>query len=451
MAALRMLTQGGNAADAALTAAAVLCVAEPMSTGIGGDLFALVWRDGEAAALDSAGPAPASADPGAPVAQHGPRSVTVPGAVGGWAELAEHYGRRGLDACLAPAIGIAERGYAIGATAARLWGETAHAPAELGPAPRRGDVIRVPELAATLRGIAAAGPSAFYRGAIAEAIAAATWLEESDLAGFAPRWVEPLRLAYRGVEVLELPPPTQGVAALEGLGILDELPPGLASRVRATSLALADAREHVRDGAAVGRLLEREYLRRRAQDPARGVPGLADGTVYTCVVDEDGMAVSLIQSLFDHFGSGVMAPGTGVTLNNRGGSFAVAGEVTPGARPYHTLIPGMLLRDGDLLGPFGIMGAFIQAQAHIQFVSAVVDDGLDPQTALDRPRFRIEGDRVQLEPGLWGESETIRSLGLEPVHEPAITPFGGGQAIFVERGSLVGGSDGRQDGFAAGY
>ena len=163
------------------------------------------------------------------------------------------------------------------------------------------------------------------------------------------------------------------------------------------------------------------------------------------------MAVSLIQSLFDHFGSGVMAPGTGVTLNNRGAGFAVAGEVTPGRRPYHTLIPGMLLRDGELLGPFGIMGGFIQAQAHIQFVSSVVDDGLDPQAALDRPRFRIEGDRVQLEPGLWEESETVRSLGLEPVREREITPFGGGQAIFVERGGLIGGSDGRQDGFAAGY
>ena len=452
MAALRMLGQGGgNAADAALAAAAVLCVAEPMSTGIGGDLFALVWRDGEAGALDSAGPAPASVDATTPVAEHGPRSVTVPGAVAGWAELAEKHGRCGLDACLDAAIQIAERGYAIGATAARLWSEAEHVPAELGPTPRRGDVIRLPELAATLRRIAADGPSAFYRGPVAEAIAAVTWLEESDLAGFAPRWVEPLRLAYRGVDVLELPPPTQGVAALEGLGILDVLPPGFASRVHATSLALADAFEHVRDGAAVGGLLEREYLRRRAADPARGAAGLAGGTVYTCVVDEDGMAVSLIQSLFDHFGSGVMAPGTGVTLNNRGAGFAVAGEVAPGRRPYHTLIPGMLLRDGELLGPFGIMGGFIQAQAHIQFVSAVVDDGLDPQAALDRPRFRIEGDCVQLEPGLWEESETVRSLGLEPVRESAITPFGGGQAIFVERGASIGGSDGRQDGFAAGY
>ena len=205
LAALRMLAQGGNAADAALAAAAVLCVAEPMSTGIGGDLFALVWRDGEAGALDSAGPAPASVDATTPVAEHGPRSVTVPGTVAGWAELAEKHGRRGLGTCLDAAIQIAERGYAIGATAARLWSEAEHVPAELGPAPRSGDVVRLPELAATLRRIAADGPSAFYRGPVAEAIAAVTWLQESDLAGFAPRWVEPLRLAYRGVEVLELP------------------------------------------------------------------------------------------------------------------------------------------------------------------------------------------------------------------------------------------------------
>jgi gamma-glutamyltranspeptidase / glutathione hydrolase len=169
------------------------------------------------------------------------------------------------------------------------------------------------------------------------------------------------------------------------------------------------------------------------------------------VADADGMAVSLIQNLFAHFGAGVVAPGTGVTLNNRGAAFAVAGTVTAGRRPYHTLIPGMLLEDGALLGPFGIMGGFIQAQAHIQFVSALVDDGLDPQAALDRPRFRIDGDRVQLEPGLWAECDTVRSLGLEPVSERELTPFGGGQAILVERGSLIGGSDSRQDGFAAGY
>lgn len=450
-AALRMLEDGGNAVDAALAAAAVLCVTEPMSTGIGGDLFALIWHDGEVAALDAAGPAPAAVPAGAAVEEHGPRSVTVPGAVAGWDALARRYGRRDLGDCLAPAIAIAERGYAAGATAARLWRETPHAPVELGPPPRRGDLVRLPQLATTLRAIAAGGSGAFYSGAVAEAMTSCSWLERSDLADYAPRWVEPLRLAYRGVEVLELPPPTQGVAALEGLGILQELEPGNASRVHAVRQALADAFEHVRDGADVSALLEPEHLRRRASGPARAVPGIAGDTVYACVVDEDRMAVSLIQSLYDHFGSGVVARGTGVVLNSRAACFAVAGAVTPGKRPYHTLIPGMLLSDGVLLGPFGIMGAFIQAQAHVQFVSALVDDGLDPQAALDRPRFRVQGDRVLLEHGLWHEADELRALGLEPVLERSVGPFGGGRAILVDGASLVGGSDRRQDGFAAGY
>jgi gamma-glutamyltranspeptidase/glutathione hydrolase len=220
---------------------------------------------------------------------------------------------------------------------------------------------------------------------------------------------------------------------------------------QAVRLALEDAFAHVRDGADVRGLLDPRFLRRRATEHPRGVPSGPGGTVYACVVDEDGMAVSLIQSLFDHFGSGIVAPGTGVTLNNRAAGFAIAGQVTAGRRPYHTLIPGMLLKDGGLLGPFGIMGGYIQAQAHVQFVSALVDDGLDPQAALDRPRFRIEGDRVLLEPGLWTQREALRSLGLEPVCEPELTPFGGGQAILIERGTLIGGSDSRQDGYAAGY
>ncbi len=163
------------------------------------------------------------------------------------------------------------------------------------------------------------------------------------------------------------------------------------------------------------------------------------------------MAVSLIQSLFAHFGSGVVAPGTGVTLNNRGAGFAVAGEVTPGRRPYHTLIPGMLLSDGELLGPFGIMGGFIQAQAHVQFVSAVVDDGLDPQAALDRPRFRIDGDRVPLEPGLWEEATPCARSGSSPCSSASSPRSAAARRSSWSAGSLIGGSDGRQDGFAAGY
>jgi gamma-glutamyltranspeptidase/glutathione hydrolase len=448
-AGLRMLERGGNAADAALAAAAVLCVAEPMSTGIGGDCFALVWREGGVEGLDSAGPAPASADPALPVAETGPRSVTVPGAVAGWAALAERYGRLGLDACLADAIEAAEQGVAVAPRTAAAWADVG-GPAELGPPPRVGDVFRQPQLAATLRAIAESGPAAFYEGRVAAAIAAASWLEEDDLASFEPRWVEPLRISYRGYEVVELPPPTQGVAALEALGLLERSSPSLSSQIRCVQLALEDAFARVRDGADVSDLLGPAYLDERRHAGAGAVAEPAGGTVYLCAVDGDRMAVSLIQSLFEGFGSGLVAPGTGVVLHNRGACFSVSGAVEPGRRPYHTIIPGLLLRDGGLLGPFGVMGGFIQAQAHVQLVSALVDDGLDPQAALDRPRFRVDGDVVRLEEGLWERAAELERLGFRTERETATFMFGGGQAVLVRGDALVGGSDPRKDGYAAG-
>jgi gamma-glutamyltranspeptidase/glutathione hydrolase len=443
-AGLRALERGGNAADACLAAAAVLCVTEPMSTGIGGDCFAQVWRDGSLVGLDSAGPAPASAAP-EPVEVTGPRSVTVPGAVAGWAVFAERFGRLGLDSCLADAVDAAEGGFAVAPLTAASWGRLG---GPFGRPPRVGEVVRLPELGATLRRVAEDGPAAFYSGPVAEAICSATWLEEPDLAGFQPRWVEPLRLGYKGVEVCELPPPTQGVAALEALGLLARSSPGWAGKIRAVQLALEDALARVRDGADVSELISAAWLDARRGRPAVREPG--GGTVYLCAVDSDRMAVSFIQSLFEGFGSGVVAPGTGVVLQNRGACFAVGGQVEPGRRPYHTIIPGMLFRDGELLGPFGIMGGFIQAQAHVQFVSSVVDDGLDPQAALDRPRFRIDGESVLLEEGLWEHEPDLQRLGYRTVRETETGGFGGGQAIFVTGDALVGGSDPRKDGYAGG-
>ena len=449
-AGLRALERGGNAADAALAAAAMLCVAEPMSTGIGGDAFAIVWRDGEVVGLDAAGPAPAEADPAEQVEETGPRSVTVPGAVAGWAALASRFGRLGLDAAVGDAVDAAERGFAIGARAAASW-QRLGGPAEFGRPPRVGERVRLPELGATLRLIADHGPDGFYRGSVARAIASATWLEESDLTQFRIRWVDPLRVRYRGVEVLELPPPTQGVAALEALGLLEALDVDLVTQIECVRLALEDALAHVRDGADVGGLLDPGYLTRRLRDAAGFVRGPRGGTVYLCAVDGEGMAVSFIQSLFEGFGSGVVAPGTGVLLQNRGACFAVSGRVEPGRRPYHTLVPGLLLRDGGLLGPFGVMGGFIQAQAHVQVVSALVDGGLDPQAALDQPRFRIEGERVLLEEGLWHQIPHLERLGLRPVPETDPAVFGGGQVILAAGDALVGGSDARKDGYAAGW
>jgi gamma-glutamyltranspeptidase / glutathione hydrolase len=445
-----MLERGGNAIDAALAATAVLCVTEPMSTGIGGDCFAVVWQDGELIGLDAAGPAPAKAEPVAPVEQTGSRSVTVPGAVGGWVALSERFGRLGLDVCLGDAIAAAADGFAVAPVTAAAWAALP-LPEIFSPAPRVGDVFRQPELAETLRAIARDGSSALYEGERARAITTATWLEEEDLGLYRPRWVTPLRIRYRDVEVVELPPPTQGVVALEGLGLLERGAAGLVGQVQAVRLALEDGLGRVRDGADVTDLIEPAYLDRRAASPAAAVAEPGGGTVYLCVVDGDRNAVSFIQSLYDGFGSLVVAPGTGVVLQNRGACFAVSGEVEPGRRPYHTIIPGLLLRNDDLLGPFGVMGGFIQAQAHLQFVSALVDDGLDPQAALDRPRFRVEGDLVRLEHGLWEAEDAIRALGLEPVRETETHLFGGGQAILVSGEALVGGSDPRKDGYAAGF
>ena len=450
-AGLRMLERGGNAMDAAIAAAAVLGVTEPMSTGIGGDVFAIVSHGDEIAGLDGAGPAPAVVDSPLEIAESGPRSVNVPGAVAGWGALAERFGRLGLDACLSDAIDVAENGFALGFHAARLWDEATHGPNEWMPAPPPGTRVRFPELATTLRAIADDGPSAFYEGPIGEAIAGASWLSESDLAGYNPCWVEPLELEFGGVRVLELPAPTQGVAALEALGLIELLGDGLANQVDAMRLSLADAFMHVRDGADVRFLLSPEHLRKRSEAAAVNATELAGGTVYLCAVDNERMAVSLIQSVYFHFGSGVLVPGTGIVLNNRAACFAVNGAIEPGRRPYHTIIPGMLLeRDRSLIGPFGVMGGFIQAQAHVQFVLGVLAEELDPQAALDRPRFRVEGAEVHLEPGLWDQAEAVRALGLEPVRSHDITPFGGGQAIFLRGDSLVGGSDARKDGYAAG-
>lgn len=442
-AGVRVLERGGNAADAALAAAAVLCVTEPMSTGVGGDAFALLWDGETLQGLDAAGPAPRNARPVTPVEQSGPRSVTVPGAVAGWAALAARFGRLGLDTLLADAIAAAEDGFAVGRVAAAAW--------DLPPVPRPGERMRLPELAATLRRIAAEGPDALYRGEVAAAIASCSWLEEEDLADFEPRWVELLELGYRGVTVCELPPPTQGVAALEGLGLLALGEPSLAAQVTCARLALEDALEHVRDGADVSGLLAEERLRERLAAVPAAVAEPPGGTVYLCTVDGDGLAVSFIQSLYEGFGSRIVAPGTGVVLQNRGACFHVGGAVEPGRRPYHTIIPGMLLRDDALLGPFGVMGGFLQAQAHIQLVSALVDDGLDPQAALDRPRFRVDGSVVRLEEGLWERDAELAALGFDVVRSSGTGEFGGGQAILVDGDTLVGGSDGRKDGYAAGF
>jgi gamma-glutamyltranspeptidase / glutathione hydrolase len=454
--ALDVLREGGSAVDAAICAAAVLCVTEPHATGVGGDLFALVRESsGELHGLDAAGPAPVLA-PREPVAEQGPHSVDVPGAVAGWGELSARFGRSGLGRCLAPAIELAAGGVPAGFNCARVWRGSPRAPGTFGPAPEFGSRYRLPELAGTLEGIAADGPEFIYGGPTAEAIAAASWLTLDDLAGYRPRWVAPLVAPYRGHEVAELPPPTQGVAALEALAILGDQDAELRDQVVAVGLALEDALATVRDGADVTHLLAEEHVAaRRARLPGP-VAEPAGGTVCVCVVDVDGVAVSLLQSLYEAFGSGVVAGPTGIVLNNRAAGFAVQGEVVGGTRPYHTLIPGMLTRDGELVGPFGLMGGFIQAQSHVQFLCALMNGSPthagpgDPQAALDRGRFRIDGRTLNLEQPLWERAGELADLGFEIRRDTARSPFGGGQAIIVRDGTLFGGSDARKDGCALG-
>jgi gamma-glutamyltranspeptidase/glutathione hydrolase len=458
-AGLRALEQGGNAVDAALAAAAVLTVAEPTENGPGGDAFAILWHDGVLHGLNGSGRSPAELS-GSGVDAAGPRSVTVPGAVRAWADLGERFSRLGLDAALAPAADLAERGVACTARIADKWARAALAP---WPAPRAGERYRLPELAATLRRIAAAGPDAFYTGEVAASIASSSWLSEDDLAAHRSEWVEPLRRLYRGVEVCELPPNGQGAAALIALALYDGLEAGLHQRLEAMKLALADAHAYVADGPLPELLLDAPQLARRrslvaddrALDPvASELP--RGGTTYLCAVDGDGGAVSLIQSVYGSFGSGVVAPGTGVVLQNRAAGFSSEeghpNRLAPGRRPFHTIIPGMLLEAGGLLGPFGVMGGPMQAQGHFQVVCQLVDEGADPQAALDAPRWRVEGGRgVSLEPGLAHEAHALAALGHDV--RVADTPhgFGVGQIVLRHDGALLGGSDPRGDGYAAGW
>ena len=452
-AGLRALERGGNAIDAALAAAAVLCVVEPMSTGVGGDCFALVWRDGELTGLNASGRAPAAADPdamGTAIPLHGPLSITAPGAVAGWAALAERHGRLGLDVVLADAIDIAERGFAVTPVIAGLWAArrrraspgSRRRAAQFLPAPRVGQLVWFPELAGTLRRIAQEGPAGLYRGPVGEAICAVSPLTLDDLAasprrlGGAAAQALPRR---RGVRDPAQRPGRRRAPGARHPRASSTTPAAIALdrvhlQAEAMKLAFADAERHVHDGPLPARYLDDDYLaeRRALIDPARAGAPVAGalqpgGTVYLCAVDEERNACSLIQSVYHSFGSLVVAPGTGVALHNRGHCFTLeAGHpnrLAPGKRPYHTIIPGLLLRDGALLGPFGVMGGHMQPQGHLQVVSHLVDRGLDPQAALDEPRWRLDtGGRgeweLALEEPLYGLAPALARRGHRAVCDP---------------------------------
>ena len=457
-AGLRALEHGGNAVDAALAAAAVLTVAEPTDNGIGGDAFALVWDRGVLHGINGSGRSPAELG-GLSATADGPRSVTVPGAVRLWADLAERFGRLGLDAAVGPAADLAANGLACTPRIAHKWAHAQLAPL---PAPALGEVYCLPDLAETLRRLAEEGPSVVYEGEVAAAIAAASWLSEDDLLVHRSEWVEPLRRAYRGIEVCELPPNGQGAAALLALALYEELDPGTHAAIESMKLALADTRAVVHDGPlpddffSDSRLAGRRALVRPGSVVSVTLEQPRGGTTYLCVVDGDGMAVSLIQSVYGSFGSGMVAPGTGIVLQNRAAGFSARpghpNALAPRKRPFHTIIPGMLLEDGELVGPFGVMGGAMQAQGHFQVVSRLVDHGDDPQAALDAPRWRVEDDGVvELEPGLEHLVPELAEMGHEVRVESVQHGFGVGQIIVRHGSALIGGSDGRGDGYAAGF
>ncbi|MPZ59771.1 MAG: gamma-glutamyltransferase [Propionibacteriales bacterium] len=507
-AGLRILMDGGNAVDAALAAAICLTVVEPTSNGIGGDLFCQVWDGNRLVGLNGSGRSPAALDH-AELLRRGHDQmpplgwlpVTVPGAPRAWADLHARFGRREFGDLFQPAIRYATDGVPISPIIAAAWSTAfqtfAAQPDELfrpwletfapsGRAPRAGELWRSPGHARTLREIAETGADGFYSGRTADEVVSFArrsggMLTEDDLGRHASEWVEPLRVGYRGYDVWELPPNGQGLAVLIALGILDGLELGKDRddpreqhlQIDAVKLALADARRYVTDPehepVPVDALLDpahaasrRAVIGERAVEPEPGTVGRG-GTVYLSAADADGMMVSLIQSNFQGFGSGVVVPATGIALQNRGVGFVIddghPNRLAPRKRPFHTIIPGFLTRGGEGVGPFGVMGGHMQAQGHVQFLTNTIDHGLHPQAALDAPRWRwIEGRRVALEDGPLAAdlAEDLARRGHEPYIEPASTPngvFGRGQAIWrdASSGTYVAGSDKRADGCAIGY
>jgi gamma-glutamyltranspeptidase/glutathione hydrolase len=495
----RVLRDGGTAADACIAMDAMLHVTEPASTSLGGDLFALFFdaRTSQVTALNGSGRSPRTrmlddiaCDERGRIPERHADAVTVPGVCAGWFDLNARHGRLPVARLLAPAVEAAESGFEVAHVAAAVWERNLPQlqSDELtigGRAPREGETFRNPALAQVLRQIASGGPDAFYRGAIAERIvsavrAAGGAMTTEDLARHRSAWDDPISVTYRDVRVWECPPNGQGLAALLALAMLDgcELPPaGSAERahlqIEALRLGFADARWHVADPlvapAPLAELLSAEYIgARRAQidperaatDVTRGSPAGIPGTVYHCAVDAGGNACSVVSSTFATFGSGIVPPGLGFTLQNRGCGFVLdprhPNAYAPGKRPYHTIIPGMLTRaDGSLWGPFGVMGGPMQPQGHLQVVVSLVNDGVTPQEALDRPRFFIEpeidGGRVYLETGVAGAvAAGLRARGHEVVTDPDTkgrSMFGRGQVILRQPdGSLLGGSDPRADG-----
>jgi gamma-glutamyltranspeptidase/glutathione hydrolase len=527
-AGLQILQAGGNAADAAIATAAMLNVVEPISTGIGGDCFALYWdaKSKEVTALNGSGRAPAAASIQelrslgyTKMPTFTGHAVSVPGAVAGWSDLLERHGRMPLADVLQPAIWTAENGYPVTELIATGWsrqvskllrspnwisGDLDNGPEQPsgnellidGRSPRPGEIMRLPTLAETLRGIAAEGKAYIYQGEFARRLSEHVqryggWITPEDMNRHASTWDEPIVAQYRGVQLYECPPNGQGLAAIiaanlaDGFDLANMTPVDrLHVLIECMRIGFADAQQWVCDPRVVNiplpELISREYadsrrsqidLARAAQSVPYGDPMAGSDTVYLTVVDGEGNACSFINSLYMGTGSGLVVPGTGVSLQNRAALFQLDPEhpnrLEPNKRPYHTIIPAMTTRNGELHASFGVMGGYMQPQGHLQMLVNMIDLGMSPQKALDVPRWSLAGPHaglgadeagglVLIEEG-WGfdvlAELTRRGHRLAPVDGFGRAVFGGGQIILrdPESGVLTAGSDPRKDGCAVGW
>lgn len=504
-AGLRMLLKGGNAVDAAIATAAAMTIVEPVSNGLGSDCFALVWDGTELHGLNASGVAPAAWNPGYFQRRHGGAipergwdSVTTPGAVAGWVALSKRFGKLPFADLLEPAIELAERGHAVARIVSEKWGRQvsilqdqpgfaeAFMPRGRGPLP--GERFVFSAAGKTLRAIAATQGEDFYRGEIAQLLArhaAANGgsMTEADLAGYTPEWVKPIEKDYAGYTVHEIPPNGQGISALMALGMLDKL--DLAAypidsvesqhlQIEAMKLAFADTYRWVADAkhmtqVSAADLLSDAYLAERARliDPRRashfqhGTPPKG-GTILLCAADESGMMVSLIQSNYMGFGSGIVVPGTGVSLQNRGKGFTLQADhpnrVEGGKHPFHTIIPGFLSKAGKPQMAFGVMGGNMQPQGHMQALVRMLAHRQQPQTACDAPRWKVStGLSVDCESTMAPELvQGLRERGHQVEnHEDPYMDYGAGQFIWKlsddPQDGYVAASDARRDGHAAGF
>jgi gamma-glutamyltranspeptidase/glutathione hydrolase len=510
-AGLRMLLQGGNAVDAAIAAAAALTITEPVSNGLGSDAFCILWDGQRLHGLNASGTAPMAWTPdhfhrkyGADALtppKRGIDSVTVPGAVAGWATLSERFGRLPFADLMQPAIELAERGCAVPVVVRQKWaaatpelqGQPGFAEHFLpwGRAPQVGELFKFPAAARGLRAIAESKGEAFYRGPIAQALArfAAVHggaLTEADMAAYHPEWVAPIGQDYRGHTLHEIPPNGQGIAALIALGILSNF--DLAAmpvdsvaaqhlQIEAMKLAFADVYRYVAEPGAMDlspeQMLDPAYLRgraklidrQRAQDFGAGHPAQG-GTVYLSAADERGMMVSFIQSNYMGFGSGMVEPQFGISLQNRGHGFNLqaspgrntANLVAPGKRPFHTIVPAFLTKDGQPVMSYGVMGANMQPQGHVQTLVRMLDHGQHPQAACDAPRWRFDaGLHINVESAMDPSTvQGLKDLGHQTrlIDDP-YQDFGAGQFIWrlgdPASEGYVAASDPRRDGMAVGF